>query len=143
MKKLLILFVTGLLVVATTTCKKYEDGPAFSLYPKKFRLCNYWYPDQIFQNGNDISEQWTSGNMQCYGIQYNRDGTYEASATNYATSGKWELLDHKKILRRMPAAGDTLDFKILRLTTRQLWLYWEEDSIEFHFGQEASKWCSI
>ncbi len=51
MNKLLLLFIG--IVAMFFSCKKYEEGPAFSLLTKKSRVSNTWELDKYYENGVD------------------------------------------------------------------------------------------
>jgi hypothetical protein len=51
MKKVLVVFFG--LICLLSSCKKYEEGPSFTLLSKKARLANTWRIDQFFENGAD------------------------------------------------------------------------------------------
>ena len=51
MKKILSLFVITIFVL--TSCKKYEEGPSFTLLSKKSRLANTWRIDRYYENEID------------------------------------------------------------------------------------------
>lgn len=53
MKKLICVLVMCLVAGITTNCKKYEEGPAFTLLSKKSRADNTWKLDKYYENGND------------------------------------------------------------------------------------------
>lgn len=51
MQKVLIVIVS--LICLLSSCKKYEEGPSFTLLSKKSRLANTWKIDSYFENGVD------------------------------------------------------------------------------------------
>ncbi|MCK5775853.1 MAG: hypothetical protein KAH25_06750 [Bacteroidales bacterium] len=53
MKKLTIYL--SLLLILSSACKKYEEGPLISLRSKEKRLCQKWDVETITKNGADIS----------------------------------------------------------------------------------------
>ena len=44
--------------ISIISCKKYEEGPAFSLMSKKARLSNIWQVNQYLLNGEDKTEAY-------------------------------------------------------------------------------------
>ena len=58
-------FIAAILItvtfITTEGCKKYEEGPAFSLFSKKMRLCSTtWVVDKVEKNGTDYTSDWLS-----------------------------------------------------------------------------------
>lgn len=53
MKKVICFLMLIVLTGVTTNCKKYEEGPAFTLLSKKSRIDNTWKLDKYYENGND------------------------------------------------------------------------------------------
>jgi hypothetical protein len=48
-----IIRITTLIILFFSSCKKYEEGPSFTLLSKKSRLANTWRIDSYFENGVD------------------------------------------------------------------------------------------
>jgi hypothetical protein len=52
-RKILLVVIT--LVIAFAGCGKYDDGPKFSPWPKKWRLDGTWKIDSYVINGTSVS----------------------------------------------------------------------------------------
>ncbi len=130
------------LCILLASCKKYEDGPAFSLMSKKARLANIWTVDTYYLNGLDKTQQYRNIVTRDKLIIF-QSGAFEYSEVsswlwgmNY--NGKWNFENDKEELlltpENSPVKPRTL--KILRLKNKSIWL--EErispDSlVEYHF----------
>ncbi len=99
-KKLLsisLIAMIGLTAISTPSCKKYEEGPGFTLMSKKARLAGKWkpyryeYTDGTTETGEDDSE-----------IEFKKDGTLILTSTDpsfsFSLSGTWEFSDNKEDL---------------------------------------------
>lgn len=152
-----IMAATALLAVSS--CKKYEDGPAFSLSSKTNRLSNtYWYLEQALNNDTDITYNWAMAH-ECLCLEYSshkpfeKEQTYKLTWLDYATEhgeeGKFRFSDDKKYIVHSPeiAGGPVLpeyQFKILRLTKKEFWFIDERSGYEIHMNNStASKWCGF
>ncbi len=117
------------IVLVGTGCKKYEDGPAFSLRSKKARLVNYWKIDKWFQNGTDYTDS-----MYVYPYyKFNDDNTgryevwmhdsYNDMWCKQQGNIYWEFSDKKDSILLYDSEHDLFDgFLILRLKEKELWL---------------------
>lgn len=121
-------------------CKKYEEGPGFSLRSKKERLANDWKPVKVLQDGKEVDSSM--------GIDYNemeleltKDGDAEISikvkignlSYDLKSEGKWEFKDKKEKLE-LDFEENQVDatLKILKLKEDELWLLDETTNIEMH-----------
>ncbi|MFH0894601.1 MAG: hypothetical protein V2A54_09200 [Bacteroidota bacterium] len=131
-KSLIALFILAL-TFSFPSCKKYEDGPAFSLSSKKSRLCgNAWKVDKVFKGDQDYTDAWKS-TAPSYYISYSTDGTYFAMWDFQSSEGEWELDYDKKYLVRHPYASGEVEFEIISLKRKQLRLYYEDGDLLFWF----------
>lgn len=130
-------------ILFITACKKYEDGPAFSLITKKARLSNIWKVDTYYLNGKDKTTQYR-GLVTREKLIIFQSGEFEyteVSSWLWATpqyTGKWKLVNNKEYLEMTPDNSiiPIKTCRILRLKNKQLWL--EErvsaDSlVEYHY----------
>lgn len=123
MKKYILTGVIALfsIAVVTTSCNKYEDGPAFSLLTKKMRITGDWTLDSYTSDGQDI----TSAVQTLWGAaewQIEKDGKYHITG-NINENGTWELGEDKDDVRFDPDGNDPEEsYRILRLKNKELWL---------------------
>lgn len=117
MKFIALCFALTLMVFAS--CKKYEDGPAFSILSKKARLTGEWELRKIVQNGNDITSTITTDTR----ITFKKDGSFQESYTNTTTQfidGNWEFDGNKDYIFLSYTSSSRIEMEILRLTNIQL-----------------------
>ena len=135
MKKLLLF--TFILLVATS-CKKYPDGPLFSLSSKKARLCRTWRVEKYIKNGKDETNNtlplWTD-----HTVSFSKDGTlqYFNHPKYQNIAGSWSFdSDKKNISITLPLLNE---YNVVdRLTSSELWLSKNDGTnvVETHFVAE-------
>lgn len=119
----------GLLVVLSA-CGKYDDGPNVSLLTKKQRLQLQWDLDEYMNESGSTLKDNSSAFWEL-----EKDGDAEFTDDDGTKSqGKWELDDEKErliVTAEYPFVGTVVlgNFKIKRLTNKELWLYDETDKI--------------
>jgi len=126
MKKLLIVLISILFVSSNliTSCKKYADGPAFSLLTKKARLTGDWTLKTYTHNGDDV----TGGLKALIGgtilLNIEKDGSYKKNVAGTIDEGKWKFGEDKDDVyfdsNDSKVAEDA--YRILRLKSKELWL---------------------
>ena len=139
MKKLSIIVTLFMMAsIVLTSCGKYEEGPGFSVLPKKSRVVNIWKVDKtITKIGSSTTEHSGDAN---YSIEFKSDGTYETTWTTVAGSftskGKWNFDSKKENLEVQEDNSSTKSVsKILMLKSDEMWLTDESNSLitETHF----------
>lgn len=125
MKKIIIggLIALAAVTVSTTSCNKYEDGPAFSLLTKKSRLCGEWVIDKYFYNDVDQTTNYNSLVGANYVLEIEKDGNYRTEGS-FTDNGTWELGEDKDDVRMKSnqANSSEVSYRILRLKSKELWL---------------------
>ena len=126
-----------------SSCKKYEDGPSFSLNSKRTRLANKWKVETFFINGNDKTDFYRTLVLK-ETLEIFKSGTWQYSETSNWTwakpydTGKWNFIDHKEDVEMIsddPSIPYKL-FRILKLKSTELWLertVTPDSIIEFHY----------
>ena len=129
--------------IAFASCKKYEDGPTFSLLTKKDRVANTWKVDQCLVNGEDKTFDYRTLILEETMI-FTKYQTYEYSElSNWAWAkaeddGAWQFVDKKEDIQLL-SNNTTVGYKtykILKLEPNALWLQrtFKPDSIvEYHY----------
>lgn len=118
------------LVVVLSACGKYDDGPNVSLLTKKQRLQRQWDLDEYMNESGSTLKDNSSAFWEL-----EKDGDAEFTDDDGTKSqGKWELDDEKErliVTAEYPFVGTVVlgNFKIKRLTKKELWLYDETDKI--------------
>jgi len=134
MKTRILLFLSFAFLSATiltfTGCKKYEDGPRFSLSSKKGRITNQWQFTEKIVNGQP--QQLTNITVR----DIKRDGAYILTVgTSTDETGKWEFSSDKESITFIPDDDDAYSRDILRLKSNELWLEYRDgsDIYEYHY----------
>jgi hypothetical protein len=120
----LIAIILVATMFAWSGCKKYEEGPVFSLRSKKDRVVGKWKVEKYLENGTDQTSSLTSLNFR---IEFKKDGkaVQSFSSPTFGTISeefKWEFDDNKEKLIFIFNSGEKEEFKILRLKHKELWL---------------------
>lgn len=132
MKKIInILLVVFLFSVVG--CTKYDDGPAFSLLSKKARITNTWKMEKyIYDNGTSTTDV-DEGTMT---LNKDMSATMSIGVTGgFALTGTWEFIEDKGGIRLSFNIFNTItnkDYTILRLKSKELWVYDKDDKVEIH-----------
>lgn len=139
MQRLVLLLLLAFLMEG---CKKYEEGPAFSLRSRKERLSASWGVKQYFLNGNDKTDSFLLA-FKGYEFGIIRSGAYSISFLNSSNqpvseSGAWKFTDGDKAFEILSGVQFAVPQKyhILRLKEKELWCYREimaGKKEEFHF----------
>ena len=125
-RNLLVIVVLALLF---SGCRKYEDGPTFSLRSKKARVVNNWDAHTVARNNIDETEFYDE-----YNLNFNDNGeiiwTVKKATDTVATvlTAQWELASVKEQIKLtfsdIPTPGETtlLYMDILKLEEKEMWL---------------------
>ena len=113
--------VTGLM-----GCKKYDDGPMFSLRSREERISNTWRIDRAMTGSDDVTSAFDQ-----YELRLTKDHDASLTATytlfgtdfSFTTSGTWSFENKDEDLRLDFEDGDADEtYQILRLKETELWL---------------------
>jgi hypothetical protein len=127
-KPLKLFIIFNLFCLFTSSCRKYEEGPAISLLSKKYRLYGYWDMEKYIKN----NVEQTSELQFHHQFGFAKDGTYYYSfydpPSGYTINftGTWEFRHQKQQL--VLGLDDPINgmeyqvWDILRLTSKELWL---------------------
>jgi hypothetical protein len=107
-----------LILVVATGCKKYEEGPGFSLRSKTARVANDWkivyandYRDTLIVTESYIGETW----------EFAKDGNFIERDNGSVKNGKWSFISDKDSLQ--VTEGTNIDtYLILKLKENEMWL---------------------
>ncbi len=111
-------------VATLDSCKKYEEGPAFSLRTKKARLTGDWKIASVTNDGNDITSSFNSN----FEWDIEGDGAYTVKAAGSGTntanlSGKWKFGEDKDdVYFTDGTTGSEVSYRITRLKNTELWM---------------------
>lgn len=129
------------------SCKKYEEGPAFSFRSKKARLENKWKYGKILLNHK---EKPIDADEQKFRLMFDKEGLAVKEVANNSGPasfvGQWEFVEQKEKLKTTfdytwfgNPVHEVTEYQILKLKNKELWL--EEmkasgDTCEYHFVPE-------
>lgn len=153
MKKVSTYFfiVAVIFSVAFVSCKKYPEGPSFSLRSKKERLANSWKIQKYYFNGGDSTTFAKSHVFNGYILNINKNGDYGFSYNlmigsltfPFNEAGAWTFTeDKKKVIftkesgNTSAAVGSSATWEVLRLKEKEFWVkYTQDDDVtEVHFN---------
>ncbi len=117
-----------------SSCKKYEDGPSFSLKSKKGRLAGEW---EVVKLETSNGEDYLSGGRDME-FEFDKDGDFKMKYTysyggdsySYTYKGEWEFSSDKEELELDFDGGGTIECEIKRLTNKEFW-FEDEDGLEW------------
>ncbi len=107
-------------------CKKYDDGPTFSLRSREERISNTWRIDRAMNGSDDVTSAFDQ-----YELRLTKDHDASLTATytlfgtdfSFTTSGTWSFENKDEDLRLDFEDGDADEtYQILRLKETELWL---------------------
>lgn len=125
MKKLTAV-LSVFLLVGFTSCKKYEEGPSFSLRSKKARVANSWIVDEYVYTDGEI---FKANNSPIY--EFEKDGDLRISYPYGEDRGSWEFRNSKESIAFI-IDGFVDVYAIVKLKEKELWLA-DELKDEIHF----------
>ncbi len=130
-----ILYTLVLLSILLSSCKKYDEGPAFSLASKKERLCKKWQIEKFMFNNMDRTSTVDSMYLT---YEFTKDGKYQEIMAHthmyYVIDGKWDFINNKESILITWSQSDNLIWEIKKLEKDRLWLVQHFDlvDIEYH-----------
>ncbi len=125
---LLVLVVT---TFALSGCKKYEDGPSFTLKSAKARMVNDWKLDKVYSidGTTDYTLFFSSSSWE---LDLSSDYSMTQTVDGVTYTGTWAFSDEKDSLK-LTYSGSTFSAYILKLESNDLWLKDDDDDIQLHF----------
>ncbi len=128
------LVIAMILALTFTGCKKYENGPAFSLASKKSRVVNNWKVEKATAfDGTDETSYYSD-----MSLEFKKDNTYLEMESGSSYVGTWAFDgDKEKIVLTENGNSSSDTYIILRLKSNELWLK-ETSSYpeEIHFASK-------
>ncbi len=130
-----LLFISFIASVLLTGCKKYEEGPAFSIRSKTERVANTWKLVSYTIDGTDYTSVLANIN---YTETYDKDGNYSYNSNLGTGSGNWEFQSDKEQIKRSGVSSQSTEtLYILKLKEKEFWYYYMDgnERHEFHFEE--------
>jgi len=101
-------------------CKKYEDGPTFSLRSRKERVSNTWKVENYKINGTDFTSLVSS-----YTEVFTKKGSFNYSWGLLNGSGTWTFQNKdSEIKLNGNDSQSSITLVILRLEEKSFWYYY-------------------
>jgi hypothetical protein len=131
-----IFYSLTIVLLFGASCKKYEEGPAFSLKSKTERVANSWKVAQAFEDGKDVTADYNK-----YELDLTKTGSarlsakYKFAGLNYQfeTDGTWSFVsDKEKIAFNFNADEADAVYTILKLKEDEMWLREDGEDFEIH-----------
>ena len=126
----LAIILAGMMIIITSGCKKYPDGPMISFYSRTQRVAHAWKVDNYKMNGNDLTSLYSN-----YTETYTKDGNYSYSWGMLSGTGKWSFQNKdKEILLSGISNQNTYTLEILKLEEKAFWYSYMDggNKKEFH-----------
>lgn len=109
MKNRLLLIILATPLLFAVSCKKYEEGPAFSLRTKTARLTGDWVMHGIFKDGSDVTQAYyQKRTLTDYHIIFDKDGRF-VNVGNAMNTGSWKFGKKKETLVLTVEPGNTVE----------------------------------
>ncbi|CAN5913906.1 hypothetical protein BH11BAC7_BH11BAC7_26450 [soil metagenome] len=125
LKIALLLFVfAGLTIVEFDSCKKYPDGPSFTLRTRTHRVAGTWRVENYKVNGTDYTSLVTD-----YTETYSKDGNYSYSWGSLAGTGTWTFENNDEEIQISGVSNqDDHRLFIMKLEEKSFWYYYMDGS---------------
>jgi hypothetical protein len=131
----LIAIILLCLPLVLNSCKKYEEGPVFSLASKKSRVVNVWKLEKMLVNNTDATSLFLLI-APAYTVEFEKNNTYTITWTqNSEETGVWAFDGARDNLVLTPShANNISEWRILRLKSNELWAEYHDgnDTMEVH-----------
>jgi hypothetical protein len=122
-------------IVLLAGCRKYDEGPAFSIRSKKERLANLWEIEKYFVNGEDKT---ATVDTMFLTFEFRKNGEYQEQMAHhymyYIDNGSWKFTEDKKNVD-IYRSNDTMRWHITKLEEDRLWVVYTPISFfrfEYH-----------
>lgn len=114
--------LTVLVLLAASSCRKYEDEPSYSLRTRKARVVNKWIVEQVVFEGNDITKDYLNGNDLIF--VYKKDKKYVVEWGNYKDHGTWDFdqSQHRILASSYDSPYNSTIWEINKLEHKRMWV---------------------
>jgi hypothetical protein len=137
MKRYILYLTFAFIGIQFTGCKKYAEGPAFTLLSKKQRAANTWEIDTYFENGvNKTSDALTVYKnfvliLDKNNMKYSKS-FMALGLLSYGESGSWKFSADLNNLEFTPdnTSIAAYSWKILKLKEKSLGLSYTTNNVE-------------
>jgi len=137
MKKCILGLLVALITIGWFSCKKYSEGPAFTLLSKKARAANTWSVNKYYENGVDKTNDAMTVFKNFVLIIDKNNMKYSKSflalgVLPYGETGSWKFSSDLNNLEFNPdnSAVGAYSWKILKLKDKSLGVYYVTNNTE-------------
>ena len=124
----------ALITISTfESCKKYEEGPGFSLRSRTERVSNNWKVENYKINGADYTSL-----LSGYSEVFEKSGAYSYHLDGVSGTGQWTFQnDDETIKVNGTDAQASRTLIILKLEEKSFWYYYMDgtDRHEIHLSE--------
>lgn len=131
---ILLLLFSSMMIIGFEGCKKYPEGPAFSLRTRTHRVANTWKVENYKVNEKDYTSLVAN-----YTETYSKDGNYSYSWGSFAGTGTWAFQNKDEEIRLTGITNQSsYTMVILKLEEKTFWYYYMDgnDRKEFHMIEQ-------
>ncbi|MBI5539429.1 MAG: hypothetical protein HY951_05175 [Bacteroidia bacterium] len=132
-KSIAIIVFLAITIFSVPSCKKYSEGPFFSLISRTERVSNTWKVDNYKFNGNDYTSLVTN-----YTETYTKNGNYSYNWSAISGTGTWAFQNKDAEIKITGIDNQsTVTLFIIKLEEKQFWYYYMDgtDKKEYHMIQ--------
>ena len=134
MKKIKNLFLLAVITaLALSGCKKYEDGPSFTLNSAKARMVNDWKLDKVYSLDGTIDETSFYSVYLNWELNFSKDYSMTENLLGFTTTGTWSFSDDRDTLKVLYSDNTSLNTYILKLESNDLWVKYSQLDVQLHF----------
>ncbi len=115
MRAAIILASISVLAASASSCKKYDEGPMVSLWPRKERVANKWQFTSVSINSKDTTKIFND-----HVVEYTDKGTAIYQIGNRKYFGNWQLNNGGTDLDVSYDSLGRMSFEIIMLKEKML-----------------------
>ncbi len=115
MRAAIILASIAVLAASASSCKKYDEGPMVSLWPRKERVANKWQFTSVSINSKDTTKIFND-----HVVEYTDKGTAIYQIGNRKYFGNWQLNNGGTDLDVSYDSLGRMSFEIIMLKEKML-----------------------
>ncbi|MBL7811966.1 MAG: hypothetical protein JNL57_07045 [Bacteroidetes bacterium] len=119
--------LTGLLAVFLFSgCRKYEEGPTVSLWPRKERIEGKWVAAKVAYNTTDSTSAYKD-----YIWEFTRNYSVIVQVNKVKRLGVWGTMTSDKDFVIDYDDGERQLFEIRKMTRKEFWIRNKQSQLEF------------
>ncbi|MCX6350349.1 MAG: hypothetical protein NTX03_00630 [Bacteroidetes bacterium] len=119
--KILVLVFLASGIFASTSCRRYDDGPTISFNSPTKRLVRKWKSSKVTRTTNGTAADKTSDYNYTYDFQESGVAIKYDNLVKAEYKGTW-VFEENDVILNLKGGGNDIKYTILRLKTSELWL---------------------